>query len=133
MTAQTTNDPLDHLYRPSLLDGYYEPRRRICNRGTILFGYDPDPEDSRYSIANVARLELLAKALRIMEQGHGQRRVARWLSHVTGKPIHHTTLRHRFNVERNLSKSRKHLRSTTEQEVGSLTPVAIDESQRGAA
>ena len=132
MSTYTTDDPLDHLTRPSLLDGCYEPRRRTCNRGTILFGYDQDPQDSRYSIANVERLELLVKALRLMEQGHGQRRVARWLTHVTQRPIHHTTLRHRYNVERNISKTRKHLRSATENEVASLTPAAIDGVEMGS-
>ena len=78
-------------------DGYvWKPIVRVGR--TIPFGYKQDEEDKDILIPIVKELELLEKAKKFIRQ-YSYRKVADWLSTVSGRKISHVGLMKRIQIE----------------------------------
>ena len=81
----------------------WKPVPRIVDK--IPFGYDEDPSNPKMLLPNVVQLEVLQKAKEYRRRGHSYRRLAQWVSQITGRPISHSGLKVR--MERDASLKRK--------------------------
>lgn len=80
-------------------------RRR---RGTVPFGYTPDPSDPRKLLPDLAKLQVLEDGLNFRLQGHSSRKVAAWISAHAGCHFDHRMVDR--NLERQLEARRRRQR-----------------------
>lgn len=81
----------------------WRPIPRLVER--IPFGYEEDPENPKMLLPNVFELETLKKAKEYRRRGHSYRRLAAWVSQVTGRHITHQGLK--LRMERDSTLKRK--------------------------
>lgn len=98
----------------------------------IPFGYTEDPEDPNLLQPVVLELEALQIAKKHLKI-YSSRKVAEWLSHVTGREISHVGLRKRVAIERSRRTKAQALRNWTKRNEKTQAIIDRYETQRTGA
>lgn len=66
----------------------------------VPFGYYVDENDPEMLVPNIFELEALEKAKYYRKRGYSWRKIAEWLTDITGRPISHTGIRKRIGFDK---------------------------------